>query len=52
MEILMQQLLHNGKIYAVCQSFFIAKNSLRTGSWLQSFKMTGHEGACFDYTII
>ena len=23
--------------------------SSKTGSWLQSCKMTGHEGTCFDY---
>ena len=36
---------------AVGQTFFLPKIiSLKTGSWPQSCKMTGHEKACFDYT--
>ena len=46
----MQQLLHSNKKYAVGQSFFSPKIiSLKIASWLQSCKMTGHEGAYFDY---
>ena len=32
-------------------SFYQKNISLKTGSWLQSCKMTGHEGASFDYTF-
>ena len=49
-EILMQQLLHNNRnMLLVKVSFYQNIISLKTGSWLQSCKMTGNEGACFDY---
>ena len=54
MEILMQQLLHsNHKI--CCWLKFLSTKKLfhqKTGSWLQSCKMTGHGGAYFDYNNV
>ena len=50
MEILMQKLFHSYKNYAVVKvSLYQKIISLKTCSWLQSCKITGQEGACFDY---
>ena len=52
MEILMQQLLHSNKNMLLVKVSLLKIISLKAGSWLQSCKMTGHEGACFDYTFL
>ena len=51
MEILIQQLLHRNQriMLLVKVSLYQKVISSKTGSWLQSCKMTGHEGTCFDY---
>ena len=54
MEILMQQLLHSNhkNMLLVKVSFYQKIISSKTGSWLQSCKMTGHGGAYFDYNNV
>ena len=47
MDILMQQLLHTSKKYAVGQSFFVPKIiSLKAGSWLQPLADLGGRTQC------
>ena len=40
---------YNKNMLLVKVSLYLKFISLKRGSWLQSCKMTGHEGACFIY---